>query len=278
MGGGYVIPIHTGSLLLIKASKTSSEEFNRKIFALLNTVKEMEYKYKMTDPGKMSQDYSYCTLGPLALIATIQQAYSCLLSFQDWPALVSALPQSNNVSSSSSPHVTYTAPLPFSRKCYRCGGDHHMRDCPKSSDKHGFRERKDKVLTPRKDRSGVRDRVDLPGWRYVEPKDLNTTIVEDGKTWKYCTKCTCKRTGKVGLYNTSHFNWEHTNLPHLPSKTREVNFTTIRPSGPSSAAVHSSGPSSATVKKSLPDDDDIEFQGIGAWCVEVVDPASHTVD
>jgi hypothetical protein len=83
MRGGYVIPIHTGSWLLIKVSKTSSKEFNQKIFAPLDTVKDMEYKYKMTDQGKMSQAPSYCTLGPLALIATIQQAYSRLLSFQD---------------------------------------------------------------------------------------------------------------------------------------------------------------------------------------------------
>jgi hypothetical protein len=91
--------------LLIKVSKTSSKQFNRKIFPLLDTVKDMEYKHKMTDPGKMSQDSSYRTLGPLALIVTIQQAYSRFLSFQDWPALVSVLPQSNNVSSSS-PHIT----------------------------------------------------------------------------------------------------------------------------------------------------------------------------
>jgi hypothetical protein len=107
----------------------------------------MEYKYKMTDPGKMSQDPLYQTLGPLALIATIQQAFSCLLSFQDWPALVSLLPQNNNVSST----VPDNKPLPFSQKCYWFGGNRHVRNCPNKSSKDtnraSVREHKDDTST-----------------------------------------------------------------------------------------------------------------------------------
>ena len=50
MAGGYALPVHTGSRLLMKVTKTSSEEFNRKFFALLDVVKTMEYKYKVIDP------------------------------------------------------------------------------------------------------------------------------------------------------------------------------------------------------------------------------------
>ena len=42
MHSAYNIPLHTGSRLLVKVSKRSSEEFNRKIFALMDTVKTME--------------------------------------------------------------------------------------------------------------------------------------------------------------------------------------------------------------------------------------------
>ena len=128
MGGGYVIPIHTGSRLLIKVSKTSSEEFNRKIFSILDSVKDMEYKYKMMDPGKMVKDPKYVELGPFALLATIQQAYSRLLSFQDWPALSSKLPESNNAAANIKPLDSGS-----DRKCFRCSGDHHVRDCPKKA-------------------------------------------------------------------------------------------------------------------------------------------------
>ena len=75
MQGGYALPVHTGSRLLMKVTKTSSEEFNRKVFARLDPVKEMEYKYKVLDPKSIKADPVYKTYGPIALIATLQQAY-----------------------------------------------------------------------------------------------------------------------------------------------------------------------------------------------------------
>jgi hypothetical protein len=92
MQGGYALPVHTGSRLLMKVTKTSSEEFNRKVFALLDPVKEMEYKYKVLDPKSIKADPDYKTYGPIALIATLQQAYGRLISFHDWPALALKLP------------------------------------------------------------------------------------------------------------------------------------------------------------------------------------------
>jgi hypothetical protein len=70
MQGGYALPVHTGSRLLMKVTKTSSEEFNRKVFALLDPVKEMEYKYKVLDPKAIKSDTDYKTYGPIALIST----------------------------------------------------------------------------------------------------------------------------------------------------------------------------------------------------------------
>jgi hypothetical protein len=46
MQSGYAPPIRVGSKLLMKCTKTECEYFNRKVFDLLDKVKDMEYKYK----------------------------------------------------------------------------------------------------------------------------------------------------------------------------------------------------------------------------------------
>jgi hypothetical protein len=249
--------------------KTSSKEFNWKIFALLDTVKDMEYKDKMTDSGKMSQDPLYQTLGPLALIATIQQADSCLLSskiglplFQFSLRAIMCL----HILLQRAP-LQYTVPLPYLFLGNAIGGGRtSCARLSKNLDKPGSCKQKTDS-TPRQDRLVLKDRAALPAWRYAEPKDLNTTIVEDGRAWKFCTKCTCKRLGKVGCYNLSHFDWEHANNP-LPSNKNEVsaqlNLASVR--------VPVTVPE-ATRKLTLPpEDNDVEFQGLGAWCVEIDSP------
>jgi hypothetical protein len=60
---------------------------------MLDSVKDMEYKYKMMDPGQMIKGPKYSKLGPFGLLVTIQHAYSRLLCFQDCPALASTLPE-----------------------------------------------------------------------------------------------------------------------------------------------------------------------------------------
>ena len=38
-------------------------------------------------------------------------------------------------------------------------------------------------------------------WKYAEPKDLHATIVDkQGRTWRFCTKCKCRNTQRVGMY------------------------------------------------------------------------------
>jgi hypothetical protein len=86
-----------GSQLLVKVSKTSCEEFNRKIFALLDLVKALEYKYQVLDPLRLTKDPNYATLGPIAILATLQHSYGQLIATHDWPAVTYHLPQSNNL-------------------------------------------------------------------------------------------------------------------------------------------------------------------------------------
>jgi hypothetical protein len=82
MAGGYAIPVNTGSTLLMKLTNTSSEIFNRKIFALLDHVMTLESEYELQDPRSFAKDEGYKKYGPLALVATIQASHGMLLSQQ----------------------------------------------------------------------------------------------------------------------------------------------------------------------------------------------------
>jgi hypothetical protein len=75
-------------------------------------------------------------------------------------------------------------------------------------------------------------------------------IDEDGRAWKFCTKCVCKKTGQTGIYNLSHYDSEHKH----PLLSTESNLTTL-----SSSSNHE-------------DTDPLEFQG--AWCASVPAPLS----
>ena len=66
MQGAYALPGKTGFRLLIKVSKTTCDEFNRKIFAMIDIVKSLQYKYKVLDPMKLTKDPEYSALGPIA--------------------------------------------------------------------------------------------------------------------------------------------------------------------------------------------------------------------
>ena len=101
MKGGYALPVNTGSRLLQKVARTSCEEFNRKVYNLLDTVKQMEHKYKVLDPRKILQDPQYNKLGPIGLISTPYEMYGRLVTDHDWPALATKLPQSNNAATSN---------------------------------------------------------------------------------------------------------------------------------------------------------------------------------
>ena len=171
MQGGYALPFHTGSRLLMKVTKMSSKEFNRKVFALLDPVKEMEYKYKVLDPKSIKSDPEYKTYGPVALISTLQQAYGRLISFHDWPALALQLPESN--------HASAIDGSTDALKCFRCQGPHLFKDCPvpapagtKKKDRHNKDKSKDKSKEVDKDKDSddpvaKKARVGLAAWKYL---------------------------------------------------------------------------------------------------------------
>ena len=102
MNGGYALPVNTGSQLLQKVARTSCEEFNRKVYNLLDTVKQMEHKYKVLDPRKALKDPQYDKLGAIGLISTLHEMYGRLVTDHDWPALATKLPQSNNAAANAS--------------------------------------------------------------------------------------------------------------------------------------------------------------------------------
>jgi hypothetical protein len=137
MQGGYALPINTGSRLLVKVSKTSCEEFNRKVLSLLDSVKSIEYGYQVLDPLALTRDPSYVTLGPIALLSTLQHAYGRLSTTQDWPALAYQLPQSNNSQTKSNLRMlpqsqVGKASFKPTMRCFLCQENHHIRDCPKT--------------------------------------------------------------------------------------------------------------------------------------------------
>jgi hypothetical protein len=77
-----MISNNTGSRLLQKLTRTLCEEFNQKIFNLLDLIKTMEYKYKMLTLAKLLQDPDYHKLGPIGLILTLHEIYGVSLQIR----------------------------------------------------------------------------------------------------------------------------------------------------------------------------------------------------
>jgi hypothetical protein len=255
MQGGYALPVSTGSRLLKKISATSSEEFNRKIYNLLDHVKTMEHKYKVLDPRSITKDPQYSDYGPIALVSTVHQLYGRLITDHDWPALATKLPQSNNAPANDG---RYSRPSSrsgddYKIKCFRCGGPHVIRDCPNKQ-----RDRDKRAPPSTGDSSFKKPKADeLPAWRYQEPKDLTKSFTDaDGRVWKFCTKCVCRKSGKVGMYHTSHFDHEHRGSTNNESNMADVDVPLNLPLATISDPTMSSG-----------DDDPVVFQG--AWCTPV---------
>ena len=67
LSGSYALPIDLGTKLIKKVTKTSSESFNRKMFAMLDRARTLESKYCLLDPASMGQDAEYTAYGPYAI-------------------------------------------------------------------------------------------------------------------------------------------------------------------------------------------------------------------
>jgi hypothetical protein len=288
MQGAYALPVNTGSNLINKLTTTSSEFFNRKMWALLDTVMTLEMEYELTDPRLFVEDRMYSKLGPLGIVATMQATHGMLLSQHRWPALTSSLPQSNNTSVTTS---TNSGAL-NGRKCYRCQGDHLVRDCPQPAPEGTTTG----GTAAGSSGSATRVRSPLAAWKYLKPNDLTVPRVDaQGKTWKFCTKCKCRATNTVGIYQLSHYDSEHvdnyrrpapaaTGTPAAPtaSTTAPPEVPTAPQSNLTSVANPNPippGPPDVTFRE--PSDahelDEIEFTGM--WCAPVSAPysASATV-
>jgi hypothetical protein len=107
---------------------------------LLDLVKTLEYKCKVLDPLKLTKDAEYDTLGPIAIISTLQQTYGRLISTQDWPALANQRPQSNtssvtplktNMRMKSSQNTLKSASSAVIR-CFLCQENHHIKTALKT--------------------------------------------------------------------------------------------------------------------------------------------------
>ncbi|KAI2499351.1 hypothetical protein MHU86_15133 [Fragilaria crotonensis] len=289
MAGAYAVPVNTGSTLLMKLTHTSSEIFNRKIFALLDEVMTLESEYELTDPRLFVKDANHKKYGPLALIATIQASHGMLLSQQRWPALAASLPQSNN-SSVSTGGSSGTGPASLNgRKCYRCQGDHLVKDCPVPAPADGTGSTASGAGTQRQ-------KSPLAAWKYIKPSDVTVPRVDaNGKTWKFCTKCKCRATQSIGIYQLSHWDSEHVDNYRRPGGMPAANPASTGdtsaappevPVATSSTAPQSNltsvsnpnpippGPPDVTVRPvDLSDDahdmDQLEFTGM--WCASVDD-------
>jgi hypothetical protein len=288
MQGAYSLPIDTGSRLIMKLTATSSEFFYRKMWALLDTVSTKEMEYDLADPRMFTEDAEYSTLGPLGIVATMQATHGALLSQHRWPALTGQLPQSNNSSTNSSGPIapagrgtaSASAVVLNRRRGFRCQGEHLVRDCHLPAPAGGTSGTPDGA-------SSTRGRTPLAAWKYFCPPDLTVSRVDaQGQHWKFYTKCKCRATNTVGIYQLSHFDSEHIDNYRRPAIAPT---TSAPPSSAPTSSDHSSPPiapqsnlTSVTNPNRIPPGppdisirgpeldhkfDEIEFTGM--WCTSV---------
>jgi len=75
---GYALPVLTGSPLLGMFTHTSCEYFNRKVYNLLDIIRDTEHKHNLTKPTDINSDPDYKHLGLLGLVALLFQWHSNL--------------------------------------------------------------------------------------------------------------------------------------------------------------------------------------------------------
>jgi hypothetical protein len=129
----FSMSLNLGSSLNTKVTHTSSEVFNRKMWALLDTVKTAELEYELSDPKLFLKHNNHAILEPLVIVATMQSTHSMLLSQYCWPVLTNTIPQSNNMTALNTIILTnflVSSNLNNPCCCFCCNGDHLVWDCP----------------------------------------------------------------------------------------------------------------------------------------------------
>jgi hypothetical protein len=274
MEGGYCLPLKLGSDLIKKVCATSSEHFNRWMHAKLDEVRELELKYKLKDPKLMVSDSTYSELGPVALCGFLQEKYGSLITEKAWPALSATLPSGN-----LTPVLDGAA-----RRCFHCQSPDHLRNaCPhlkhlRDSNPRGPNARKvtppKEVVPPAKDvvppapeSSLLTNRKPMPAWRYIEPVDKDSSIVMGDLTFKWCSHCKCRVTGKQGFFTTTHGTSEHGQKKVVFDP--EVNHSPIAAPHPPDADAEAS---------ELNEDDELVFTGPWHCAIIENDDLSTDVD
>lgn len=275
MEGGYCLPLRLGSDLLKKVYSTSCEHFNRWIHARLDEVRELELTYKLKDPKLMMDDPRYSTLGPIALCGFLQEKYGSLVTEKAWPALSSSYPSSN-----LAPIVNTEV-----RKCFFCNSTEHLRDtCPKlgrdnnrrgkrTNGKHSPPPTPQPTPTPTSSSETTTTpaiRGAFPAWRYIEPVDKTSVVVVGEHSYKWCSKCRCRATGKQGYFTTHHFTHEHVDKKVSLGNGPEANHSSIVPLVPLA--------DDAIVDTDIPEDEQLVFAGPWHCSVFVDSPEDVSTD
>ena len=212
MNTDYAMNVKTGSKLLTKVSKTSSDYFNRNMHDKMSDTRRMEAKYALKDPKLLKADSEYPTLGPFGLCGFIQEEYSALYSEEEWPALATSIPSGNLTPIDEG--LVESELNRNGRKCFDCDSRYHLRGnkaCPKyrppgSTPKE---ERGDNNKSRFSTSEGFKPKA---AWKYIAPADPNQTVVANGSTWKWCSECICPVGKNKGYYNLSHTTKDHRNF------------------------------------------------------------------
>ena len=139
-------------------------------------------------------------------------------------------PEGNNATSTTptpSPAITSSygeQPREDGRTYYTSGSNYLRPDCPRHPDQllsgRGGRGR-GSVRDDRNGGRGGRGAADQPrtamaAWKYIHPMDSKTIVEINGTTWKFCNRCVCSVTRKVGFYNKTYTTNEHTDPRENP--------------------------------------------------------------
>ena len=118
MKGGFSLPTDLGSTLLMKASKTGTELFNRQVMDQYTLADSLERNYEMKDPKLLLADPGYEKYGPVGCCSFLQEKYAILFTQKRW-TVISEIP---SIQVHEVQHIL---------RCFHCNSTEHLRnECP----------------------------------------------------------------------------------------------------------------------------------------------------